>query len=390
MSCIIFGAGKIARGFIGHLLYLSGIPFSFIEKSPELTDLINHNQEYHIHILGAPEKDILVSGVKAFPFEDMGHIAAEIRNSDIIFTAVGGKNLEEIAPIIAAGIEVKSKTSGGLNIITCENWKQPADLLKTKIIPLLSADAAEYFQQHVGITEAVVMRSAIEPDPDELRKDPLSVNVQDYWELPVDASRIKGNLPAIQGLQSIDGFSGFLERKFYTYNAANATVSYIGALLGYKKIAEAAHDSRIQTVLDGVYDETSKALSAKHHFPLQDQIEFTKGSLKKLQDYTIIDFIERNARDPIRKLGYDDRLVGSARMVLEQGIIPENLSISIAAAIYYKSPGDPFAEKLEKLRNEKGIEYILSEICGLNPEGVLGQLIQRKIQKIKEKGWIHE
>ena len=27
MSCVIFGAGKIARGFVGHLLFLSNIDF---------------------------------------------------------------------------------------------------------------------------------------------------------------------------------------------------------------------------------------------------------------------------------------------------------------------------------------------------------------------------
>ena len=39
MSCVIFGAGKIARGFIGHLLYLSDIPFIFVEKADVLASL---------------------------------------------------------------------------------------------------------------------------------------------------------------------------------------------------------------------------------------------------------------------------------------------------------------------------------------------------------------
>ena len=30
MKCVLMGAGKIARGFIGHLLYLSHIPFDFV------------------------------------------------------------------------------------------------------------------------------------------------------------------------------------------------------------------------------------------------------------------------------------------------------------------------------------------------------------------------
>ena len=39
MKCVIMGAGKIARGFIGHLLYLSGIPFTFMEKADGLVEL---------------------------------------------------------------------------------------------------------------------------------------------------------------------------------------------------------------------------------------------------------------------------------------------------------------------------------------------------------------
>ena len=29
---MIFGAGKIARGFLGQLMFLSGIDFAFVEK----------------------------------------------------------------------------------------------------------------------------------------------------------------------------------------------------------------------------------------------------------------------------------------------------------------------------------------------------------------------
>ena len=52
MSCVIFGAGKIARGFIGHLLYLSGIPFTFIEREKTLADLLNTRGRYTVNILG--------------------------------------------------------------------------------------------------------------------------------------------------------------------------------------------------------------------------------------------------------------------------------------------------------------------------------------------------
>ena len=234
------------------------------------------------------------------------------------------------------------------------------------------------------------MRSAIESDAELLKKDPLIVNVQNFWELPVDASRIKGALPEIKGLKLIPEFTGFLERKFYTYNAANGTTSFLGALFGYEKIADAAHDERILKILDGVYMETARALSLKHNFPLDEQLAFTLTSKRKLQDYTIVDFIERNARDPIRKLGPDDRLVGSARLVESFGIKPENLCVAIAAAIFYKSEGDEFAVELGRIRREEGIDAVLSKVCKLDPEGSLAMLIKEKIELLRSEGYINE
>ncbi len=388
MSCVIFGAGKIARGFIGHLLYLSGIDFVFVEKSDALADMINERGEYTVNILGAPEKNCVVKGARALKFSDEEKITEAIANADAVFNAVGGKNLGEIVPFIAKGIEKKSRRGGYINFITCENWKKPADIIKAGVTEILTDEAKPYFEKYVGITEAVIMRSAIEPDPELLKKDPLIVNVQDFWHLPVDKERVKGELPDIKGLELMDNFGGFLERKFYTYNAANGTVSYLGALLGYKKIADAAHDERILKVLDGVYSETARALSKKHNFPLDEQLAFTLTSKKKLQDYTIVDFIERNARDPLRKLGPDDRLVGSARLVESCGIKPENLALAIAAAIYYTNDEDEFALKLRDMRENEGVDSVIKNVCRLDENSDLAMLIKEKIAYLKEKGYI--
>ncbi len=389
MSCVIFGAGKIARGFIGHLLYLSDIDFTFVEKFDGLVDLINERKEYTVNILGNPEKNCVVKNAKALGFGDKEAIAEAIANADAVFNAVGGKNLGEIVPFLAAGIEKKAGRGGHLNFVTCENWKQPANILREGIEAILAPEAREYFDNNVGITEAVIMRSAIESDAELLKKDPLIVNVQDFWELPVDASRISGSLPNILGLKLVPEFTGFLERKFYTYNAANGTTSYLGALFGYEKIADAAHDERILKILDGVYQETAQALSKKHNFPLEEQLAFTLTSKRKLQDYTIVDFIERNARDPLRKLGPDDRLVGSARLVDSFGIRPENLCTAIAAAIFYTSEGDPFAEELRAMREEKGVDYVLENVCKLDVNGTIATIVKEKIELLKKEGYIN-
>ena len=388
MSCVIFGAGKIARGFIAHLLSLSDIDFVFVEKADALADLINERGQYTINILGAPEKNYVVKNAKALKFSQEKEITEAIAEADVVFDAVGGKNLQEIVPFYIKGIEKKAEKGGYLNFVTCENWKEPAKILKEGIEAGIAPEAREYLDNYVGFTESVIMRSGIEAPKELLEKDPLIVNVQNYWHLPVDAARVKGSLPDIKYMEPLTGFAGFLERKFYTYNAANGTTSFVGALLGYKVLAEAAHDERILKILDGVYQETGKALSMKHGISLEEQMAFAKTSLNKLQDYTIVDSIERNARDPQRKLGKDDRLVGSARMVLSCGIRPENLCTAIACAIYYRNPEDSSAVALEKVVKEEGIDAVLEKICGIEPEGELGILIKEKIEKIKEWGWL--
>ena len=388
MSCVIFGAGKIARGFIAHLLSLSDIDFIFVEKADALADLINERGQYTINILGAPEKNYVVKNAKALKFSQEKEITEAIAEADVVFDAVGGKNLQEIVPFYIKGIEKKAEKGGYLNFVTCENWKEPARILKEGIEAGIAPEAREYLDNYVGFTESVIMRSGIEAPKELLEKDPLIVNVQNYWHLPVDAARVKGSLPDIKYMEPLTGFAGFLERKFYTYNAANGTTSFVGALLGYKVLAEAAHDERILKILDGVYQETGKALSMKHGISLEEQMAFARTSLNKLQDYTIVDSIERNARDPQRKLGKDDRLVGSARMVLSCGIRPENLCTAIACAIYYRNPEDSSAVALEKVVKEEGIDAVLEKICGIEPEGELGILIKEKIEKIKEWGWL--
>ena len=390
MSCVIFGAGKIARGFVGHLLFLSGIPFTFVEKVDALVDLINERGQYTVNILGAPEKNTVVTGARALKFSQAEEIADAIAAADCIFDAVGGKNLGEIVPFLTSGIERRAAVNPRpLNIVTCENWKKPADILRDGIAATISEAHRAFFEESVGITEAVIMRSAIESTPELLAKDPLVVNAQDFWEFPYDASRLKAPMP--EGMicgKPIYEFTGFLERKFYTYNAANGTTSFVGALLGYRYIADAAHDERILQLLDGVYTETATALSRKHSFPFEEQWAFTRTSLCKLQDRNIVDYIERNARDPMRKLGKDDRLVGSAHLCLEYGVKPESLAVAIACAMHYEEPSDEFAVALRRLREEEGYDAVLEKVCSLDPQGELALLVKEKIEKIKEWGWL--
>jgi len=394
MKILLFGAGKIARGFIGHLLYNGGFTFQFVEYSVKVAQLLNEQKFYTVRILGEQIQEDTVTGFAAWDYDSMADILNAIATDvQTIFISVGGKNLGSVAEVLQQALQQRMDIGNTdyLNVVLCENWIKPASILEETLLAGTSDEFKAFVHTYIGISESVIMRSAIEPTEDVLHKDPLAVNVQDFWYLPIDKTRLKGPLPDIPGVSLIDDFNGYLDRKFYTYNAANGSTSYLGYLKGYRHIADAARDPEIIKILEKVYEETGRALCEKHGFDFTQHMEFTRTSLAKLQNTYIVDYVERNARDPIRKLGPTDRLVGPARMVITYGGKPEALATAIAAALFYDEPTDPIAQQLKSMRKEKGIPYILETVCKLTDADILlKNLILEKVELLMQTGWVTE
>src|SRR5262249_16787486 len=155
-----------------------------------------------------------------------------------------------------------------------------------------------------------VLRSSIEPTEEMKAADPLSVKVQDMWEMPADKEAFVGAVPAIQGLAPKEKFQASLTRKLYTYNGINAVFAYLGHLKGYQLLSEAANDPELIQQAEASSRESSIALCKRYGFEPTEQKQFADSAIAKYQKREIVDPIERNARDPIRKLSRNDRLVG--------------------------------------------------------------------------------
>src|SRR5207302_11052100 len=105
-----------------------------------------------------------------------------------------------------------------------------------------------------GFVQAVVSRMVpLQENPPD---DPLSIRVETYKRLPVDAAAIVGTLPAIAGIEPVDNFEAQVERKFYAHNCAHATLGYLGWHAGYTYAHEALADREIAKDVRKVLDET--------------------------------------------------------------------------------------------------------------------------------------
>ncbi|OON42029.1 hypothetical protein BTJ39_02420 [Izhakiella australiensis] len=394
MKAIIYGAGKISRGFISQLLHIAGWQIVYVDLNEALLEQLRSRGSFTVEVMGATEKNSVIQGYTCLALSDTAAVAKQLKDADIIFTSVGGKNLQALGQTIAESLSLCLRDGGiknSLNIITCENWKDPAKVLTASIKSHSGTRENQLFDQQIGVAQAVVMRSAVEPTPDMLARDPLIVPVQDFWQLPVDADSIKGQPPAIEGIVYQENFAGFLERKIFTYNTGNATIAYLGYLKKRYALAEAANDPFIVSVLDEVYQETNRALALKHQCSIEEQQAFSAQAKRKYQDFAIIDDVRRHANDPLRKLGPDDRLIGAARLVQAYDLPVDGIATAIAAALYYDNPQDEHAVALRAMREQHGISHILEHVCQISPDGNLARVVKEKIAYLKKTGIIeHE
>jgi mannitol-1-phosphate 5-dehydrogenase len=181
----------------------------------------------------------------------------------------------------------------------------------------------------------------------------------------------------VYGLKPLKDFGNQLRRKIYTYNCINAVIAYLGAKKGYTQLAEAAGDEEILSTAYKAARESCDAQVAEFGFDPQEQEEWMKGALAKFADANVPDPIERNAADPERKLGRDDRLIGPALLALKHDIYPAGLLAGINACLDYKDPNKNAT--VRDMAFERGVDVVLKEVCGLREEERLFTLIKQQI-----------
>ncbi len=387
-KAVIFGAGKIGRGFLAQLAVDSGYEVVFVEVDSGLVALLNEREAYSIRLVGERTKNVLVNGFRALKSCDTEAVAEAVANADVVFTAVGANALESIAPVIADGVERRAGLAGEqpLNIILCENLLDAPERLRSYVAANLGRECADYFAKNVGFVPAIVSRMVPDFSPDLVDTDPLAVIAEEYDKLPIDGRAVVGEVPAIAGLVPVDDFGAYIERKLFIHNAGHSLASYIGYECGYVYIHEAMGDENIRRTVLGALDESSEGLIRKHGFEPGALKEHIADLARRFCNKALGDTTVRGARSPLRKLSRNDRLVGAAAMVLEQGVRPTELVVGIAAALGYDNEEDPEAVRLQEMLRSEGIDAVLENVCGLSPDDTLHATI--KDQALK-KGLLH-
>ncbi len=370
-KAIQFGAGNIGRGFIGGLLSNAGYHVVFADVNEAILNAINNDKEYRILVKDVEcfeQKITNISAVSSLSDE----IIDEIQEAEIITTAVGPLVLKRIAPTIAKGIQAR-KNNGNknyLNIIACENAVGATAILKEEVAKSLKEDEIKYMEEYIGFPNCSVDRIV----PPCTNENPLDVTVENFYEWNVEVSKIKGEIPQIDGMNLVDDLIAYVERKLFTLNTGHAITAYLGYISGYKTVDESIKDGEIAAIVKAAMQESGQGLVRKHGLDLDAHYKYIDKILNRFKNPYLNDDVKRVGREPLRKLSAKDRLINPLVTAQSYGISVDNLITGVGAALHYDNPDDAQSVELQETIKDLGVKEAVKKISQIEDKELLDNI----------------
>lgn len=408
-----FGLGAIQSGLF---LYEAQASHNFArlvvaEVLPEVVQQVRENEGYvtvniahfdHIEAARVGPVEIYHPGVAS----DRQALVEAVAAAQEIATAVPGVAFycnaagpQTISRLLAAGLRRKARQAGPPAVIyAAENHNHAAEILQQLVMDEIPPAEQVAIRGLVCFIDTVIGKmSGVVSDSAELQAlnlHPMTPGsgraflVEAFNRILI--SRIQFADPGFRrGITAFiekDDLLPFEEAKLYGHNATHALGAYLGALLGAQRIADLPSIPGLLAFLRRAFIEESGA-SLIHRYPGLDPLftpdgyaAYADDLLRRMINPCLADTVERVGRDVERKLGWDDRLVGTIRLGLAEGVRPVRYALGAAAALvkldrtYLTDPTNP-AERLAALWGEHSQDPQAVDVLELIRE-MLGRLRQ--------------
>ena len=365
---LVFGAGCIGRGLLGELATRCGWSLTFVEKSVDLATALVQSGDYTVRLVGPEESTTRVAGYRVLRAEDEPGIAKAIERCEFAATAVGGEQLPSVAPLIAPSLRGRASP---LNILVCENWPRADRVLRDA---LLRAGAPDGQVTCVPASVERMFRRA---------RGSLDLIGESLGTVYVDASRWHGAFPGLAGLVACGDLAPYYARKLFTSNAGHAVLAYEGYLAGYELLYDALGDGAIRNRVEAVLGLAAEMLPIEYGLDRASLGEHVQMLLRhRYANRELADTVRRVARDPLRKLGSEERLVGLLRRLQKHRLPIRPVCRAIAAALHYRDVNDRESQRLDCIIGEGGFGRVLEEICRMPPEDEAYRLCMAQAEEI--------
>jgi len=349
---VIFGAGDIGRGLLGQLVADAGLHPVFVEADADLVRRLADAGVYRVHLVGRTQAICHIADFGVLGLDEPDLINTVISGCRFAATAVGGQNLPEVGPVLAAALAVRAQP---LNVVVCENLPHAAEILGQSVNACGPAGAR---LNCVRASVERMVRSA---------NNSLDLIGERGESLYVDRSAWLGVAPDIAGMILCDDIDSFYDRKLFTNNAGHALLAYIGALWGCQFIHEAVEIAEIRQHLRELLDLAGTALVRRYGMDAAEMYDHLDCLVHwRFANRELADSVRRVGRDPLRKLGPEERLIGLIRLLQSCGLPTTPVCRVVGAALHYSDSDDQESVCLQEMILREGPEIVLTSVCGLN------------------------
>ncbi len=324
---------------------------------------------------------------------DRARIVEAIRGSSELATAVPSVDLYSAGGSASiAGMLAEGAADGRQRIVyTAENNNYAAEILLREIrkqAPGLDLPGLQILNTVVGKMSGVISSDA---DRERLGIAPLvpglprCVLVEEFNRIYISRITLPGFVRGIRVFEEKEDLLPFEEAKLYGHNAVHALLGFLARLHGLEVMSAIRGDPELLVLGRKAFLEESGASLVRRHCRTGDPLFTERGFaayaedlLERMTSPFLHDRVDRVIRDPVRKLGWNDRFFGTMRMALDQRIEPRTMALGAAAATEHAmqaegAPGRSAREYLTVLWGaEVGAEH--AERCIALVEDGLGRL----------------
>ena len=407
-----FGFGAIQSGLFLHEAFQSGEFRRLVvaEIMPHVVSAVRSaggrccvNIAYHDHVEMDRIDSIEIEDPTTAPGRQ--YLIDAIAEAEEIATAVpsvksySSERPDSLHRILAAGLCKKVEIDGPRTVVyTAENHNQAAEILGKHVFTQVPQEMREALHSRVQFLNTVIGKmSQVVSDPEEINERGLETITPGLPRAFLVESFRKIFISRIQFVESFhrgiavfeekDDLIPFEEAKLYGHNATHALAGYIGKLKGIQHVADLRGTPGMVPFLRAAFIQESGRSLIRKYGPI-DQLftpdgysQYAVGLLERMTNPYLMDTIERVTRDTQRKLGWNDRLIGTMRLALTQGVKPHRYAIGAASALASLDPsildgGTPIKSTLYSIWPEPTIAR--------DEKDIVIALIIDAVQKLKD------
>ena len=242
---------------------------------------------------------------------------------------------------------------------TCgfENDNAAVSLLKDAVL-----EAFGFWPKWFHVSKCSIERMAKVIDTDEYGTIAIA---ETFFPIIADRKSMEGSgiADCRDVIELVDDVDKYYYRKLLTNNLGHAVLGYLGYQKGYRNTLEAMNDFEIYRLLRGALSESGKAICYKWDFSNDHIQQHVDILMLRYANPGLVDDLGRLARDPIRKLSPDERILLPINLCYQFKIIPRNLLEVLLHTIRYTNPNVQGGQELIELRQTLGEAGILKKVC---------------------------